>query len=217
MQRLSSRNAVQVAFAATVTALVLFGSTASAINFQLAPNTRRCFVEEIPGGTDFKVTYACQPGYGQFTDVGVFDPSGTTILSRAAENKGTHSFHTQKGGDYTLCFSCRAANVAKTAEKTTVAFTFKVGSEGVDYTSLATKAKLKPMEVQLRVMEDTVRSIHGEYVYYKEKEAEMRATNEHMTAKVVWMAVLVIAIFIVFSYLQLRHLKSYFRKKRMID
>lgn len=217
MRRLSFSSTTVLA---TLAAVLLFTSAVSAINVELSPGSKRCFIEEVPSGTDFKITYVAKPGYAQFIDTTVLNPEGEPVFAEVGQMKGSYGGRAQGGGDYSLCFSSRVtagARVGKGDQKPSVAFHFKVGTEGIDYSTLATKEKLKPMEIQLRVMEDTVRSIHGEYVYYKEKEAEMRSTNEHMTAKVVWMAVLVIIIFIVFSYLQLRHLKSYFRKKRMID
>lgn len=192
----------------------------SAITFPIHMNAPRCFTEEIPSNTDFKIGYVFKPGYGQSLEVALLGPTGLEVFRDEGRTQASHTLRTTNvGGDHRLCFSARVSSGVRSpdAAVANVAFTFKVGTDGIDYKNLATKEKLKPMEVQLRVMEDAVRHIHGEFIYYKDREAELRSTNEHMTAKVVWMAVLVIVIFVVFSYLQLRHLKSYFRKKRMID
>jgi hypothetical protein len=50
----------------------------------------------------------------------------------------------------------------------------KLGVEANDYTNLAEQEHLKPIEVELRRMEDVVQEIHQELLYMREREALMR-------------------------------------------
>lgn len=192
---------------------------ASAVAFDLPSDTKRCFVEEVPGENNFVLTYTSTDAKAQFLDTFVYDPSGSELWSAVAQSKGKFSYVVDAtGGEYKICFSARSVGWGTNkAHVRKVSFLLKMDMDDDDYNDLATVEKLKPLEVQVRVMGDTVRAIHTEYIYYKEKEAEMRSTNEHMTAKVAWMSVAIILIFILFSVWQLRHLKFYFKKKRMID
>ena len=58
-----------------------------------------------------------------------------------------------------------------------VKFELAGGAEAIDYTRVARKEHLRPLEVNLRIMEDTVKQIHNEYHYFKSREAEMRNAN----------------------------------------
>ncbi|ORC92319.1 COP-coated vesicle membrane protein gp25L precursor [Trypanosoma theileri] len=192
---------------------------AHAFAFDLPANKHRCFVEEVPTDMDMRVAYAALPGYAQFLDVTVTGPDETLVFSANAQDRGEFHEFIVDGGDYTICFHSRLAQGAKLSDgmKRTISVDIRVGAEINDYAELATKEKLRPIEVELRVLEDTVRSIHSEYLYFKEKEAEMRNANEAMTFKVTLFTGFIIVIFVLFSAWELRHLKSYFRKKRLID
>ncbi|CAD2216874.1 COP-coated vesicle membrane protein gp25L precursor [Angomonas deanei] len=134
--------------------------------------------------------------------------------------KGTYNSVLATEGDVlSICFTSRVipgGNVKQITART-VYFKVKVGAETVDWATVARTEKLKPMELKLRMLEDNLRALHKEYDYYKEEEQNLRNTNEYMTARVLWMSVIVIVIFVLFSVWQLKHLKKFFKKKRMID
>jgi hypothetical protein len=91
------------------------------------------------------------------------------------------------------------------------------GTDQIDYSALASTTHLKPMELHLRTMIDSVRSLHAQYEYLKEREELMRETNEHVNARVMWLGFLALGVFCGFGYFQVAHLKRYFKRKRMID
>ncbi|KEG14393.1 COP-coated vesicle membrane protein gp25L precursor [Trypanosoma grayi] len=190
-----------------------------AFAFDLPANKHRCFSEEVPSSTELRISYAALPGYAQFVDVVISGPQGNVFYTANAQDRGNFHEYISEGGDFTVCFHSRLAQGAKFVEgmKRSISVDIKIGSEKNDYAELATKEKLRPIEVELRVLEDAVHSIHLEYLYYKDKEAEMRNTNEVMTSKVMWFTGLLITVFVLFSAWELRHLKAYFKKKRLID
>ncbi|RNF07126.1 COP-coated vesicle membrane protein gp25L precursor [Trypanosoma rangeli] len=202
-------------------ALTLWGCAlhVHAFAFDLAATKRRCFVEEVPSSTELRISFAALPGYAQFLDVVVTGPGDHVYYTATAQDRGNFHELIAGGGDFTVCFYSRLAHGVRYTEgmKRSISVDIRTGSESNDYSKLATKEKLRPIEVELRVLEDAVRSIHSEYLYYKEKEAEMRNANEAMTLKVAWFTGIIILIFVLFSLWELRHLKSYFRKKRLID
>ncbi|KAG8345416.1 putative COP-coated vesicle membrane protein gp25L precursor [Trypanosoma vivax] len=187
--------------------------------FDLPANSKRCFTEEVPSETELRISYAALPGYAQFIDAYVVDPKGKVIMTAMAQDHGNVFEHVTSGGEYTVCLTSRLAQgvVLTNGMNRSVTVDIRIGEERHDYVNLATKEKLRPIEVELRVLEDTVRFIHTEYLYYKEKEAEMRDRNESVTLKVVIFTVLLVVVFVAFSLWELMHLKKYFRKKRLID
>lgn len=196
--------------------LLILPSGAHGFVFELASGTERCFIQEIASDTDLRLVYNADPAYGDFIDVIMTNPDGVPEFQRMAKDSDAYVGRTQLGGEYTFCITSRQG-AKSTKQKRSVLLVIQMGADTKDYASLVTKDKMRPMEVQMRVMEDTVQEVHKEFLYLRAREAEMRSTNEHMTSMVMWMSILLIALFGIFWYLQLRHLKRYFKKKRMID
>lgn len=192
---------------------------ASAFTFELEAKKYRCFAEELPTGVEVVMSYAAAPGYAQFVDVKITDPLNKVIWEDVGNDKGTFKQAIAVGGDYAFCFYSRLVPGVRAAEgmHRLIHFNLKTGAETQNYREIASREHLKPMEVNLRMMEDVVRSIHGEYIYYKEREMAMRDTNEHMNARAMWATLVTMALIVGFAVWQVRHLKHYFRRKRMID
>jgi len=67
----------------------------------------------------------------------------------------------------------------------TVTFSFKTGVNAKDYSSVAKKDNLKPLEVELRKLEDTTALIHEELLYMKERESTRRQAAGALSCHVV--------------------------------
>lgn len=59
----------------------------------------------------------------------------------------------------------------------TVDIDFDIGSETIDYAKLAEAEKLKPMELELRKLEDMVKDIVDNMEHLQDREEKMRNTN----------------------------------------
>ena len=59
----------------------------------------------------------------------------------------------------------------------TVDIDFDIGSETIDYQKLAEAEKLKPMELELRKLEDMVKDIVDNMEHLQAREEKMRNTN----------------------------------------
>jgi hypothetical protein len=86
----------------------------------------------------------------------------------------------------------------------------------VDYEKVATKEHLKPIEVHLRHMEDVVRELNMELMYQKDREAEMRDTNESTNVRVSLLCMLCLAIVLGMGVWQSMYIKSFLSKKKII-
>jgi hypothetical protein len=194
-------------------------STAAGFVFHLPARSYRCFTEEIPTGIPANITYAALPGYGQYVDVKVTDPKNIIIHEDTAMDHGSYYITGALGGEYAVCFYSRmvAGLYATEGMHRAVRLNMNVGQDDKDYEKLASDKHMKPMELHLRVAEDTVREVHAEYEYFKERENQMRNTSEHMNTKVAVMTLMLMVGFALFAYWQLRHLTKYFKRKRMLD
>nr|CCC93219.1 putative ER--golgi transport protein gp25L [Trypanosoma congolense IL3000] len=187
--------------------------------FELPVGRRRCFHEEVPGNTELHISYAASPGYAQFIDAYVLGPTGRMHMVNVGQNQGSASEFISKGGEFSLCLTSRMVYGVSRDKGTThsVSVDIRIGNAKNDYKNLVGKEKLRPMEVELRVLEDEARLLHTRSTHYVEKEAEMRNAVESLAFKVVVLGAVIIVIFVIFSVWELIHLKKYFRKKRLID
>lgn len=80
------------------------------------------------------------------------------------------------------CWSTSVAAYYQRGMKRRIAFRVLTGTETFDYQKLARKEHLKPVEINLRMMEDTVKQIYNEYLYFKAREAAMRQTTGNLTS-----------------------------------
>ena len=193
--------------------------TAEGFIFSLPARKHRCFVEELPTGVEVVLKYHASHGYSQFVDVKISDPDNNIIWEDTGKDRGQYHATIHTPGEYAVCFYSRLVAGAKYSAdlKRDIAFELRTGADTQDYGRLATREHLKPMEVDLRVLEDVTRGILSDYQYFKERDESARQTSEHMFSRSVWMAVIVMSGILGFSLWQVRHLKRHFKKKRLID
>jgi len=58
-----------------------------------------------------------------------------------------------------------------------ISIEYKVGVDARDYSEVAKKEHLKPLELELRKLEDKAEEIHREMSYQRAREEKMRDTN----------------------------------------
>lgn len=58
-----------------------------------------------------------------------------------------------------------------------ISIEYKVGVDARDYSEVAKKEHLKPLELELRKLEDKAEEIHREMSYQRAREENMRDTN----------------------------------------
>ena len=194
-----------------------------AFAFDLPAKKYRCYTEEVSSNTWMTINYKAASGYAQVLDVKVTDPKGNILYNEEATSKGSFESYSGTGGDFAICFYSRMSSGVRATEgmKRTILLEWKgaggSSSEEIDYAALATREHMKPMELHLRQMLDTVRGLHSHYEYFKSREIQMRNTNEYINSRVMWFTFLVIAVLSVFGYWQVAHLKRFFKRKKLID
>ncbi|KAG0289352.1 vesicle coat component [Linnemannia gamsii] len=129
------------------------------------------------------------------------------------------AFLNKEAGNVLACFMNVLAPGYKPDPKYTrvVDVDFEIGSETIDYLKLAEKEKLKPMEVELRKLEDLVKEVIEDMEHLQRREEKMRNTNESTNARVQWLSTMTMFVLIALGAWQIVYLKQFFRKKRLID
>ncbi|RIB01723.1 emp24/gp25L/p24 family/GOLD-domain-containing protein [Gigaspora rosea] len=89
-----------------------------------------------------------------------------------------------------------------------------IGAEAIDPNQFE---KLKPMEAELRKLEQVVQEIVDEMDYLRQREARMRDTNESTNERVKWFSLGTMFVLVCLGFWQIVYLKKFFQKKRLID
>lgn len=90
------------------------------------------------------------------------------------------------------------------------------GSEARDWDKVQASEKLKPLEVELRRIEELTDEIFDELDYLKFREEKLRDTNESTNRRIRNFSVAVIFVFVALGAWQINYLKTYFRAKNII-
>jgi len=138
--------------------------------------------------------------------VRITGPSNEVEYVQADATTSKFGFAAKDGGTHRVCFTSQA-NSARQIE-----LEFLSGVDTTDYSDLARKEHLKPLELQLRKMEDRVEGIHKEMLYQREREEKHRDTNESTNSRVMWFSILTIAVVLFTTTFQVQHLHAYLKR-----
>ncbi|KAK0558758.1 vesicle coat component [Tilletia horrida] len=92
-----------------------------------------------------------------------------------------------------------------------------IGAEAVDYNAIANQESLSGLETEMRKLEGIAKEILDEMEYLKKRETKMRDTNELTNQRVQNFAWLTLAALISLGIWQIIHLRSFFKRKYLID
>ena len=80
------------------------------------------------------------------------------------------------------CWTALFIVLTRRYSQLTINYQLKSGAEAKDYSAVAKKEHLQPMELELRRLEDQVAMISESLTYLKSREEEMRYTNGTISA-----------------------------------
>eukprot|EP00163_Fabomonas_tropica_P020935 TRINITY_DN3686_c0_g1_i3.p1 TRINITY_DN3686_c0_g1~~TRINITY_DN3686_c0_g1_i3.p1 ORF type:complete len:221 (+),score=67.96 TRINITY_DN3686_c0_g1_i3:265-927(+) len=215
-----------------VVALVLASFTQAlgggALQFTVEPERPRCISEEVEANQMMIVDWATfaedwgdasQQGHHLDLDIKMTNPNGAIVYQRPNLGRsGKFSHRAVLAGDYFVCLEAKLAKGATyvAGMKRKVSIHFKVGVEAKDYTGIAQKEHLKPIEIQMRKLEDLLKEAGDEMLYLRQREERMRDTNESTNSRVVWWSVFSVVILASMTVWQVYYLKKFFQQKKMI-
>jgi len=86
-----------------------------------------------------------------------------------------------------------------------------IGADAKDWNAIQAGEKLKPVEMELRRIEEVTAEIVKEMEYLREREMSLRDTNESTNERVKWFAIGTMGILVGFGAWQVIYLRAYFR------
>lgn len=91
-----------------------------------------------------------------------------------------------------------------------------IGADARDWSAIQAAEKLKPVEIELRRIEEVVAEVVTQMEYLRRREQKLRDTNESTNERVKWFALTVMSTLVGLGAWQVVYLRAYFRSKHLI-
>lgn len=105
----------------------------------------------------------------------------------------------------------RRAGQTKPPQTRNIELDIDIGADAKDWSAIQAADKLKPMEMELRRMEEVTAEIVKEMDYLREREVKLRDTNESTNERVKWFAIGTMGMLVALGVWQVVYLRAYFR------
>jgi len=91
-----------------------------------------------------------------------------------------------------------------------------IGADAKDWSAIQATEKLKPIETDLRRIEEMVAEVVAEMDYLRNREQKLRDTNESTNNRVKWFGFGTTFLLVALWGWQIMYLRAYFRSKHLI-
>ncbi|KAI0551554.1 emp24/gp25L/p24 family/GOLD-domain-containing protein [Xylaria curta] len=91
-----------------------------------------------------------------------------------------------------------------------------IGADAKDWSAIQATEKLRPVETDLRRIEEMIQEIVNEMDYLRAREQKLRDTNESTNTRVKWFGIGTTTLLIALWGWQIMYLRAYFRSKHLI-
>ncbi|KAI8625748.1 emp24/gp25L/p24 family/GOLD-domain-containing protein [Xylariaceae sp. FL1651] len=91
-----------------------------------------------------------------------------------------------------------------------------IGADAKDWSAIQATEKLRPVETDLRRIEEMIQEIVTEMDYLRSREQKLRDTNESTNTRVKWFGIGTTTLLIALWGWQIMYLRAYFRSKHLI-
>lgn len=196
--------------------LMLSVSFVTPIRWFMNPNTQKCLREELRQNVLVKGDYEVTSVENQFMDYIVRDSKGHILANKQEITKGKFTFSTENYDMFEICFTSRVPGYQR-GHPQEVSLNIKTGIEAKTYEGIGEVAKLKPLELDLKMLEDLSSSIVQDFSDMKHRAEEMRNTNESTSKRVHWFSMFSICCLFGLSVWQILYLRRYFKAKKLIE
>ncbi|NP_001079761.1 uncharacterized protein LOC379451 precursor [Xenopus laevis] len=188
------------------------------IAFSLPPNSRKCLREEIHKNVLVTGEYELSEVHNQGqVRLKITDSAGHILYSKEDASKGKFAFTTEEYDMFEVCFDSKLPAGAGRVPDQMVNLIMKHGVEAKNYEEIAKVEKLKPLEVELRRLEDLSESIVNDFAYMKKREEEMRDTNESTNVRVLYFSIFSMCCLMGLATWQVFYLRRFFKAKKLIE
>ncbi|XP_026760652.1 transmembrane emp24 domain-containing protein bai isoform X2 [Galleria mellonella] len=196
--------------------LSVFWHGTEGIMWSLAPNTQKCLKEELHANVLVAGEYEVTEATGQRIDYIIRDSKGHILSQKDSISKGKFTFVTETYDTFEVCFISKVPPERRGISQD-VTLDIKVGIEAKNYEGIGEAAKLKPMELELKRLEDLSEAIVQDFTLMRKREEEMRDTNESTNNRVLFFSIFSMVCLLGLATWQVLYLRRYFKAKKLIE
>ncbi|KAH8158844.1 hypothetical protein CIB48_g9399 [Xylaria polymorpha] len=208
-----------------ICSIVLFIASVNALKFELTAlaqrdgKKERCIRNFVAKDTLVVVTAIVSgaKGDGQVVNMHIRDTVGNEYgrpRDVAGEQRTVFTSHADAAFD--VCFENiltggRANNPTRHVE-----LDIDIGADAKDWSAIQATEKLRPVETDLRRIEEMIQEVVNEMDYLRAREQKLRDTNESTNTRVKWFGIGTTTLLIALWGWQIMYLRAYFRSKHLI-
>ncbi|XP_014205928.1 transmembrane emp24 domain-containing protein bai isoform X2 [Copidosoma floridanum] len=205
----------------TLVGLLLLLSRVQCISWYMepAPRAQKCLKEEIHGNVLVVGEYEVSEVPGQKVDFVVKDSKNHILAQKDDVQHGKmakFTFVTEAYDVFEVCFTSITLHGQRGIQQE-VNLSIKKGIEAKSYEGLGEAAKLKPIEVELKRLEDLSEAIVQDFVRMRKSEEEMKDTNESTNSRVLFFSIFSMVCLLSLATWQVFYLRRFFRAKKLIE
>ncbi|KAI1642001.1 emp24/gp25L/p24 family/GOLD-domain-containing protein [Daldinia loculata] len=205
--------------------LVLLIASVNALKFDLVargPNdkkTERCIRNFVAKDTLVVVTATVggSKGDGMIVNMHIVDNVGNEYgkpKDIVGEQRTVFTSHADAAFD--VCFENIMTHTRMNNPSRHVELDIDIGADAKDWSAIQATEKLKPVETDLRRIEETIADIVREMEYLRAREQKLRDTNESTNTRVKWFGIGTTLLLVALWGWQIMYLRAYFRSKHLI-
>ena len=131
-------------------------------------------------------------------------------FSQADSVGSKFSFTASSSGSHAVCFANGSGS------KRSVELAWAAGAAAIDYADVAKVEQLKPLELEMRKLEDRLAAVRREMQRQREREESHRDLSEVTNQRVMTFSAITIAIVIAFAVAQVSYLRSFFKTHKYL-
>ena len=145
-----------------------------------------------------------------YVAVKVYDPNGKVLFSKTNETISKFSLTAQISGTFQVCIDNLSRQIINYVVK------INTGVFARDYSEMAEKKNVKPIEIILKKTEDMVKEIQNTANNFISKREESIDKVEFINIKIMVFSTITILILIILGIFQSNYLKKFFKSKKLI-
>ncbi|KAH6652687.1 emp24/gp25L/p24 family/GOLD-domain-containing protein [Truncatella angustata] len=204
-----------------VCGLLFFLCSVSALKFDLeAKNGKqeRCIRNFVAKDTLVVVTATVDgfKGDGMLVNINIKDAVGNEYgRAKDVVGESRQVFTSHADAAFDVCFDNQITGRPNNPTRH-VELDIDIGADAKDWSAIQATEKLKPIEGELRRIEETVSEIVTEMDYLRSREQKLRDTNESTNTRVKWFGIGTTTLLVALWAWQIMYLRAYFRSKHLI-
>jgi len=197
-------------------ALLSLVALSRAVTFDLQVHTIKCLQEDVQKDVLVVGDYDMGMSPQQPVQIEITDSRNHRVYMKDDATKGKFAFTSDDYDVFSICFTSKANPDQVHEGSRAVSLNLKTGVEATSYDEIGKAEKLKPMELELRRLEDLSESVVNHFARMKQREEEHRDTNESTNEKMLHYSIFSMFWLLTLAIWQVVYLKRYFKQKKLI-